>query len=254
MIYQLDRTTPAAPFPDVEQAEREPDGLLALGGDLSPERLQNAYRHGIFPWYSRGQPILWWSPDPRWVLFPEQLRLSRSLRKTLRRGHFRVSFDQAFDTVIRACAAPRGDAADTWLVPEMMRAYGRLHQGGVAHSVEVWAGSQLAGGLYGVAQGRVFFGESMFSHQSDASKVALVHLVDRLAAWGYQLIDCQVHTDHLERMGAVAVPRPQFTTLVRHWSQVPGRAGTWRDEPVLAPQVPHWLNQRPMVSDDPEPG
>lgn len=229
MIFMLDRANPGTPFPDVEQAEREPDGLLAVGGDLSSERLLNAYRQGIFPWYSQGQPILWWSPDPRLVLYPQRLRVSRSLRKTLRRRYFTVTLDQAFGAVIEACAGARPGASGTWLVPDMRRAYTHLHHQHLAHSVEVWADGELAGGLYGVAVGRVFFGESMFSRRSDASKVALVYLVDRLLSWGYALIDCQVYTEHLERMGAEEIARPLFTQLLDTWCQLPGRAGSWRE-------------------------
>ena len=191
MIYRLDPYRSEAPFPDVELAEREPDGLLAVGGDLEPARLINAYHRGIFPWYSKGQPILWWAPDPRTVLFPERLKVSRSLRKTLRKGWFEVSVDQAFADVVEACGAPRKGEDGTWILPDMMRAYLRLHRGGWAHSVEVWQADRLVGGLYGVALGQVFFGESMFSRVSDASKVALTHLADRLQAWGYRLVDCQ---------------------------------------------------------------
>ena len=195
MLYLLDATDPSEPFPDVEQAETEPDGLLAVGGDLSPQRLINAYRRGIFPWYGVGQPILWWAPDPRLVLFPGQLRVSRSLRKTLRKRLLTATLDRAFEAVIRACATtPRPGAPGTWLVQDMIHAYCRLHRQGLAHSVEVWADGELAGGLYGVSLGRVFFGESMFSRRDDASKVALVHLVSRLSDWGYRLIDCQVRT------------------------------------------------------------
>lgn len=234
MLHLLNATDPSSPFPDVENAESEPNGLLAVGGDLSPERLISAYRQGIFPWYSEGQPILWWSPDPRLVLFPEQLRISRSLRKTLRRGVFSATMDHAFHRVIRACSAPRGEDAGTWLVQEMVHAYGLLHRHHLAHSVEVWADGELVGGLYGVAMGRIFFGESMFSRRSDASKVALVHLAQQLNAWGYRLIDCQVRTEHLVRMGARELPRTQFTRLLETWNSIPGREGSWRDAGPLA--------------------
>lgn len=238
MIFLLDRTDPNAPFPDVEQAEREPDGLLAIGGDLSQERLWNAYRRGIFPWYSQGQPILWWSPDPRLVLYPQRLRISRSLRKTLRRGPFTATLDWAFGAVLEACAGPRRNALGTWLVPDMRRAYMHLHHQHLAHSVEVWAHGELVGGLYGVAIGRVFFGESMFSHRDDASKVALVHLVDCLIGWGYQLIDCQVHTEHLERLGAEEIPRQRFSQLLDTWCPLPGREGSWRASTPVPPRIP----------------
>ena len=214
MLYLLDATDPAAPFPDPEDAEQDPDGLLAIGGDLTPARLLNAYRRGIFPWFGEHDPILWWSPDPRMVLFPDRLKINRSLGKTLRRNRFRVSFDQAFPRVIRACAAPRKNEPGTWLSAEMIQSYEQLHQRGVAHSAEVWLGSELVGGLYGIALGRIFFGESMFSRIPDASKVAFVNLVKRLRQAGYELIDCQVYTQHLESLGAELILRRQFQKLV----------------------------------------
>ena len=208
--YWIGADTPAHAFPDPERALDEPNGLLAAGGDLSPERLLHAYRLGVFPWYSAGQPILWWSPDPRAVLFPERMRVSRSLRKTLRQGRFRVTVDTAFREVMDACAAPRPGSDGTWITPEMLAAYTRLHSLGWAHSVECWRDGRLAGGLYGVAMGRVFFGESMFSRESDASKVALAHL----SGQGYRLIDCQVESEHLARLGAEPVPRRTFRALL----------------------------------------
>ncbi len=214
MIHLLDGTPPDLPFPHPDTAETEPDGLLAVGGDLSPTRLVQAYRQGIFPWYSAGQPILWWSPNPRMVLFPERLHVSRSLRKTLRRGRFDVTFDRDFDAVIHACAAPRKDEEGTWITPEMIDAYRRLHALGLAHSVEAWHEGELAGGLYGVTLGRVFFGESMFSRMNDASKVAFVHLVRTLERHGWPLVDCQVHTAHLESLGAERLPRRRFLDLL----------------------------------------
>ena len=238
MLYLLDGCDRNSPFPDVELAETEPDGLLAVGGDLSLERLVNAYSRGIFPWYSSGQPILWWSPDPRLVLFPERLRVSRSLRKTLRRSTFSATLDYDFGGVIDACSEPRADGYGTWLMPEMRDAYRRLHAHHLAHSVEVWSDGELVGGLYGVALGRVFFGESMFSRRTDASKVALVHLVNTLRAWGYRLIDCQVRTEHLVSMGAEEIARRDFTALLRTWQQLPGREGSWRDEPAVSPAPP----------------
>lgn len=238
MIPLLDPHCPDAPFPDVESALREPDGLLALGGDLTSRRLINAYSRGIFPWYSAGQPILWWAPDPRTVLFPERLKVSRSLRKTLRKQKFEVSFDRAFDRIIAACAEPRSNEPGTWITSDMMAAYRDLHRQGIAHSVEVWHGNQLAGGLYGLALGRVFFGESMFSRASDASKVALAGLVGAAMEWGYRLIDCQVYSEHLLSLGAELIPRSEFSRLLRelvdaapaaawtsterHWPAVPG--------------------------------
>jgi len=234
MLFLLDPHDPSAAFPDVALAEREPDGLLAVGGDLSVVRLLNAYRHGIFPWFSPGDPILWWSPDPRTVLDPRRLRVARSLCKTLRRGLFRLSMDRDFDAVISACSAPRPGSEGTWLVPEMIGAYRQLHRQGYAHSVEVWSEGALAGGLYGVALGRVFFGESMFTRVSNASKVALVYLCQRLATWGFELIDCQVLTAHLVRMGAVEIPRVEFVRLLERWCSQPGRPGRWDGETMEA--------------------
>jgi leucyl/phenylalanyl-tRNA--protein transferase len=208
---------PAHAFPDVDQAMIQPNGLLAVGGDLSPARLLHAYQRGIFPWFSQGQPILWWAPDPRAVLLARTLKISRSLRKTLRRDVFQVSFDQAFAEVIQACARPRARQNDTWITSHMIAAYCELHACGFAHSVECWKGGQLVGGLYGVAIGRVFFGESMFSRVSDASKVALA----ALCRSGYELIDCQLPSDHLKRMGAVDLPRSQFMRLLQRWREAP---------------------------------
>jgi len=212
--YWIDPDNPDIYFPDVEHALQEPDGLLAVGGDLQPERLLYAYRNGIFPWYGPDQPILWWSPDPRLLLYPEQLHVSHSLAKTLRQQRFRVTFDQAFDQVIQACAAPRPGQAGTWITPEMQTAYIEMHRLGHAHSVECWQQGRLVGGLYGLAMGRVFFGESMFSHMTDASKVGFVTLVRQLERWDYRLIDCQVYTGHLERLGARMIPRREFTRLL----------------------------------------
>ena len=221
-----------APFPDPARALREPDGLLAVGGCLSVTRLKAAYRRGVFPWYGEGEPILWWTPDPRAVLFPEALHLARSLRKTLRkppeRGGFRVTLDTAFAAVTGACAEPRPGQDGTWITPEMERAYVRLHREGVAHSVEAWRGEELVGGLYGVAIGRVFFGESMFTRVQDASKVAFAHLVAQLRAWDYRLIDCQMHTAHLASLGARDIPRATFNDLLDRYCILPGRDGPWR--------------------------
>ncbi|MGM3388132.1 leucyl/phenylalanyl-tRNA--protein transferase [Stutzerimonas stutzeri] len=197
-------------FPPLEKAMREPNGLLAAGGDLSPQRLVAAYRHGCFPWYQEGQPILWWSPDPRTVLYPDELHVSRSLRKTLRKGDFTVTLDQAFTDVIRGCAAPRSYAEGTWITTPMQEAYIQLHALGHAHSVEVWQENRLVGGLYGLAMGRLFFGESMFSRTTDASKVGFVTLVERLQGWGFKLIDCQMPTQHLASFGARPIPRSVF--------------------------------------------
>lgn len=206
-------------FPPVERALKEPDGLVAAGGDLSPERLLAAYRRGIFPWYSRGQPILWWSPDPRAVLIPAEFKVSHSLAKTLRQGKFDVRFDTCFADVIRSCGDRKLRPEGTWISPEMRAAYIHLHSLGYAHSVEVFASDEIVGGLYGVALGKVFFGESMFSRVTDASKVALKSLCDRLIERGFVLIDCQMVTPHLLSLGAKAVPRAEFTAVLRNHAQ-----------------------------------
>lgn len=205
---------PAEPvFPPVAQALAEPNGLLAAGGDLSPERILAAYRHGIFPWFSSGEPILWWSPDPRMVLFPGELRITRSLAKTLRHRDYTVRLDTAFERVIAACAStPRAGQGGTWISAAMQAAYLRLHALGHAHSVETWHAGRLVGGLYGVAIGGAFFGESMFSHASDASKIAFAHLCRFLAARGFGIIDCQMETPHLASLGARPIPRSDFAT------------------------------------------
>jgi leucyl/phenylalanyl-tRNA---protein transferase len=211
-------------FPPPEQALEEPAGLLAAGGDLSPERLIAAYRRGIFPWYSPGQPVLWWSPDPRAVLFPEEFHTSRSLAKTLRNGDFRCTLDRDFAAVIDGCAAPRSASPGTWITSEMRAAYLRLHALGHAHSIEVWQGDRLGGGLYGVRLGGVFFGESMFSRARDASKIALAHLVDISRASALAVIDCQLPSRHLMSLGARVIPRSQFQALLREQAHVPEAA------------------------------
>lgn len=214
-------------FPPLETALREPNGLLAAGGDLRPERLLAAYRHGCFPWYQEGQPLLWWSPDPRTVLFPDELHVSRSLRKRMRNGDYRVTFDKAFAEVIQGCAGPRSYADGTWITTPMQDAYVRLHEMGVAHSVEVWQQGQLVGGLYGIAMGELFFGESMFSRATDASKVGFVTLVERLCEWGFALIDCQMPTRHLESFGARSIPRAAFAEALAMHLDRPS-AADWR--------------------------
>lgn len=224
----LDPNNPDQDFPLVSKALREPDGLLAVGGCLSQHRLLTAYRHGIFPWYNPGEPILWWSPNPRLVLFPDKLLISRSLHKTLRKNIFSVTFDRAFNDVIAACADPRKDAAGTWITDEINAAYNQLHQAGLAHSVEAWLGDELVGGLYGVAIGQVFFGESMFHTRTDASKVAFASLVNQLNTWGYQLIDCQVHTHHLESLGAEEISRDAFTALLDQHCDAPALSSAWQ--------------------------
>jgi leucyl/phenylalanyl-tRNA--protein transferase len=202
-------------FPPLDQALDEPAGLLAAGGDLSPARLLAAYQRGIFPWYSPGQPVLWWSPDPRAVLFPEEFKCSRSLGKAIRNGGFEVVIDRDFGAIMDACAAPRPHAPGTWITSEMRSAYLRLHRLGQAHSFETWRDGQLAGGLYGVRLGEVFFGESMFSRERDASKVALAHLVKVCLRNSIAVIDCQLPSPHLESLGSRTIPRLQFQALLR---------------------------------------
>ena len=218
-------------FPPVALALREPDGLLAVGGDLSQTRLLSAYRRGIFPWYSEGQPILWWSPDPRCVMFPAQFKLHRSLRKVLRRGDFEVRFDTAFADIVDACARLRRDGLGTWITDDMRDAYIRLHYAGYAHSAECWRHGRLVGGLYGVSIGAIFFGESMFSRQRDASKVALAWLVAQLRRWGYPLIDAQVESEHLRSLGATTLAREDFVDYLRQYCDeqtYPTRLGPWQ--------------------------
>jgi leucyl/phenylalanyl-tRNA--protein transferase len=222
------------PHPDAS----EPDGLLAVGGDLSPERLLLAYSAGIFPWYGDGLPILWHSPDPRTVLRPASLHVSRSLRKTLRRGSYEVRLDTAFARVIEQCArVPRREDAGTWITDDMRDAYERLHQLGFAHSAEAWQAGRLVGGLYGVSLGAVFFGESMFALAPDASKVAFVRLVEALAGWDFALIDCQQHTPHLARFGAEAWPRRRFLAELARALEQPTRRGVWRLPDARLPDV-----------------
>jgi leucyl/phenylalanyl-tRNA---protein transferase len=235
-IYQL---PPQPLFPDPRLADGS--GLLAVGGDLSPARLLGAYQRGIFPWYSEGQPLLWWSPDPRMVLPVEELHVGRSLRKRIRKAPYRITLDRAFARVIDACGAvPRPGQHGTWITADMRDAYVRLHHLGYAHSVEAWdEEGRLVGGLYGVSVGRAFAGESMFARADDASKIAFVHLVRQLHAWGHPLIDCQMHTHHLARFGAREVPRETF---LRRWGRLTsndGRPGPWsfdEDLQVLAPR------------------
>jgi leucyl/phenylalanyl-tRNA--protein transferase len=249
-MFILKSNTADLRFPPVELAS--PEGLLAVGGDLRAERLLEAYRHGIFPWYNPGQPILWWSPDPRAVLFPANLKVARSLRKTLRRKEFDVTLDTAFREVIRHCALPRctgkykcrerqdaesdrpgNSAGGTWITPEMIEAYAVLHDRGLAHSVESWREGKLVGGLYGVAMGNTFFGESMFSRETDASKVAFVHLVRQLERWGYAFIDCQISSAHLFSLGAEEIRRHDFMTRLQQALKQPERSGRWRFDPDL---------------------
>jgi len=222
------------PFPPVDQALIEPNGLLAAGADLSPERLLDAYARGIFPWFNEEDPVLWWSPDPRMVLFPRELHVSRTLRRAIRSHQFSVTLDREFDAVVEGCAAPRSNQDGTWISADMMSAYARLAQLGYAHSVEVWASGQLVGGLYGVALGRVFYGESMFSRRSDASKVALAYLARQLDRWNFGLIDCQMATSHLASLGAREIARDEFLRRVRAGAVQPGVAAPWRiDDDVM---------------------
>ncbi|WP_375080340.1 leucyl/phenylalanyl-tRNA--protein transferase [Pseudomonas aeruginosa] len=219
MLTWLSRTD--FDFPPLDKALQEPNGLLAAGGDLNPQRLVAAYRHGCFPWYQDGQPILWWSPDPRTVLFPDELHVSRSLAKCLRQQRFEVTFNRDFRAVIQACAAPRDYADGTWITTPMQLAYQELHLRGIAHSVEVWQERQLGGGLYGLAMGRLFFGESMFSRADNASKVGFVTLVRHLRDAGFVLIDCQMPTRHLHSLGARAISRGEFADYLQRYRDQP---------------------------------
>lgn len=228
---------PDDPFPPVDRALDDPNGLLAAGGSLSLPRLHDAYRRGIFPWFNEGDPILWWCPDPRMVLPTDGVHVSRTLRRRLRRPGYEVTFDRAFDDVLRACAGPRRTDAGTWLVPAMRRAYERLHEAGAAHSVEIWIDGRLAGGLYGVAIGRMFFGESMFTRVTDASKMALVLLATQLARWKFPLIDCQMRTEHLASLGAIDMPRQAFVRAVRSLVEQPPIPSPWVPDPDLVPET-----------------
>jgi leucyl/phenylalanyl-tRNA---protein transferase len=213
-------------FPPVELAEQ---GLLAVGGDLRPDRLIRAYSEGIFPWYSEGEPILWHSPDPRFVLTPDKLHVPRSLRKVIRQERYRITLDTAFSRIIEGCAVTaRPGERGTWITPEMLRAYVELHRMGVAHSAESWRGEELAGGIYGVSLGGAFFAESMFARTADASKTALVALVEQLDRWEIRLIDCQVRSDHMARFGAEDWPRRRYIAALRRALQRPTRSGAWR--------------------------
>jgi leucyl/phenylalanyl-tRNA---protein transferase len=214
-------------FPDPRDALTEPNGLLAFGGDLSPQRLLGAYSRGIFPWFSEGEPILWWSPDPRCVFYTASLKVNRSLRRQLAGKHWRLTVDHAFDAVIRGCAAPRTSDSGTWLVPAMIGAYSELHRLGHAHSVEVWDGQRLVGGIYGVAMGRLFCGESMFSAESGGSKLALAALARLLHDMDFPLIDAQVSNAHTLGLGAIEIPRVQFLQQVAELGQRAGLVGSW---------------------------
>ncbi len=226
--------TPDSFFPPLETALVKPNGLLAAGGDLSPERLIEAYRSGIFPWFNANETILWWSPDPRMVLFPSELRISRSLNKILRNSNYEVRVDSAFSQVIQACAEPRKGQSGTWIHSDMVSAYTVLHEMGLAHSVETWVGGELVGGLYGIAQGKMFFGESMFSRIHDASKIAFVHLVKQLERWNFKMIDCQMKTTHLASFGAREIPRKEFSQKLKELVNYSNQIEKWQfdNEPI----------------------
>lgn len=218
-LYWVSENVIAHDFPRLELALRDPDGLLAIGGDLSSKRLLDAYRKGIFPWFNLGQPIMWWSPDPRCVLEPEELKISRSLQKTLRNSAYQTTLNHAFEEVIVACAEPRPGSDETWITDDIILAYCNLHHQGYAHSIEVWHEDKLVGGLYGIAIDRVFFGESMFSRMSDTSKIALVKLRDFLQPYEFRLIDCQVYSPHLGTLGAKPVARPLFQSILQNYCE-----------------------------------
>ena len=228
----------ADPFPPVDQALAEPDGLLAAGADLTTGRLVEAYRHGIFPWFDDGDPILWWSPDPRIVLAPRAFHVSRSLKKKLMQRRFTVTVDTVFAAVLDECAAPRLDEGGTWLTPAMKSAYLALHEQGLAHSIEVWMDGALAGGVYGVGMGRMFFGESMFSRRTDGSKIALAYLAAQLDRWGFPWIDCQLETDHLVSLGAIAIPRGEFVAGVARLVREPAPNWVMDADLGIAPTAP----------------
>ncbi len=235
----LDNDLPGEPFPSAEEAMDEPNGLLAVGGDLSLTRLVTAYRNGIFPWYGHGQPILWWSPDPRAVFLPGDLHISRRLRRRLRRKEYTVTLDTAFQAVIRGCAGPRPDQEGTWITPEMLAAYCELHRHGYAHSAEVWRDGELVGGIYGIALHGAFIGESMFSRASDASKVALTSLTALLWRWGFQLFDCQMANPHLHRLGTREIPREEYLERLRAALQMPHGETLWEWDPAFDPVAEH---------------
>lgn len=230
-LYWIDPKLPADHFPDLTHALEEPNGLLAFGGDLSPERLIAAYERGIFPWYSKHEPILWWSPNPRSIIIPNEFKPSRSLRKKIRRNEFQITLDHSFPEVIKSCAAPRQYSDETWITEEMMEAYIQLHQFGIAHSVEAWKDNNLVGGLYGVSLGKAFFGESMFSTATDASKVCLALLIEQLKQWNFELIDCQVSSEHMESLGAREIPRSEFMNFLSSHCSGKTKQGKWSFDP-----------------------
>ena len=236
-ITWLSPSDPPDAFPDIDDALVEPDGLLAAGGDLSPSRLLAAYRRGIFPWYEEGQPILWWSPDPRCVLIPDEFHVSRSLRRAARGSKGELRFNTAFADVIAACAEPRPSQRGTWITRDMIRAYDRLHRDSWAHSVEVWDEGRLTGGVYGLAVGRVFFGESMFSRKTNASKFALLGLCRILATNGFELLDCQVVTRHLTTLGAAMISRAEFNDILERACTPPNAFENWPDDPISVAEL-----------------
>jgi leucyl/phenylalanyl-tRNA--protein transferase len=217
----------SAPFPPTSEALRYPNGLLAWGGDLEPERLLSAYRRGIFPWYTEGEPILWWSPAPRCVIYPADIHLSRRTRRRYHAKDFNITADSVFEQVIEGCAGARNGEPGSWITPAMQQAFIRLHLDGLAHSIEVWLDGYLVGGVYGLALGKVFFGESMFSHETDASKIALVALCRQLQSWDFVMLDCQVPNPHLRSLGAIKIPRRQFETQLKSAVNEPYQAGHW---------------------------
>ncbi len=233
--YWIDPDDTSYSFPPTELALDDPNGLLAVGGDLSSQRLITAYRHGIFPWFNDDQPILWWSPDPRAVITPAEVHISRSLRKKIRQKTYRITFDRAFAKVMTGCAGARNYTDETWITSDMKQAYLDLHHQGIAHSAEAWLGDELVGGLYGLAIGRCFFGESMFSRASDASKCAFVTLARHLEHWGYAIIDCQVGSTHMSSLGAINIPRADFLDILDHNLDLVGNPSPrWQLDPRLA--------------------
>lgn len=229
MLTYLDPNFSKQPFPDVHNALKNPNGLVAVGGCLSPERLINAYKQGIFPWFNPGDPLLWWSPDPRLSLFPNQFKPSKSLQRLFKKNKFTLTVNQFFPEVIQSCARPRKNQPETWISPEMISAYKNLHNKGFAHSVEVSRNNTLVGGLYGVSIGQVFFGESMFHIESNASKIAFYYLIMKLREWDYHLIDCQVKSDHLINWGAKELPRTEFIALVNQYCVKNTSLAAWKD-------------------------
>tara|TARA_Y100001936_G_scaffold253975_1_gene322955 strand:- start:11538 stop:12248 length:711 start_codon:yes stop_codon:yes gene_type:complete len=226
-------------FPPIEDALIEPNGLLAAGGDLSPERIMMAYRCGIFPWFNENDPILWWSPDPRMVLFPNELKISRSLHKILKKKDYEIRVDTAFEDVINSCAAPRKEQPSTWIHSDMITAYITLYEMGLAHSVETWIDGKLVGGLYGISQRKIFFGESMFTKVNNASKIAFCFLVRQLKNWDYSVIDCQMRTSHLASFGAREIPRNKFLRILKESEKHPNHIGKWSFNKDLINNYPH---------------